>query len=295
MNITEFYNYIKHPDLLNELTLNELNEVLQRYPFFQAARMLYLKNLALLNDDRYNTALTLTSLYAPNRKALYQLIHNEEVLHDNLSVKNSNLKNTDVNESPNKLLTEINKKDINQETNVKIENEVERSAPVSTIADDIIAKINALNETKKTESQLQDDKKISFDIITENKKLDNDASTMTFDEWLYHISNKKTEQNEKHSFESANPNAIIDQFLDNANQISRIKANPNSQNEDLTENLTPPEELEIVSEPLAQLYYKQGYYERALKIYEKLFLKYPEKSIYFATLIQEIKNKLNKS
>ncbi|MGQ9846712.1 MAG: hypothetical protein ACUVQP_04315 [Bacteroidales bacterium] len=75
MNIQEFYNYIKHPNLLNELSLNELNEVIRRYPYFQAAHMLYLKNLFLLNDDRYPAMLTKTSIYVPDRKTLYFLIN----------------------------------------------------------------------------------------------------------------------------------------------------------------------------------------------------------------------------
>ena len=47
-----------------------------------------------------------------------------------------------------------------------------------------------------------------------------------------------------------------------------------------------------VSETLAEIYVKQDFYQRAIDIYEKLILLYPEKSAYFATLIEKLKNKI---
>ncbi len=52
------------------------------------------------------------------------------------------------------------------------------------------------------------------------------------------------------------------------------------------------EELGFYTETLAQIYAEQGYYDRAKSIYSKLILAYPEKSAYFATLIQKM-NGLN--
>jgi tetratricopeptide (TPR) repeat protein len=46
---------------------------------------------------------------------------------------------------------------------------------------------------------------------------------------------------------------------------------------------------EICTETLAHIYFAQGFYQRAIEIYNKLILYYPEKNLYFATLIEKCK------
>lgn len=84
---------------------------------------------------------------------------------------------------------------------------------------------------------------------------------------------------------------IIDKFIAENPSISRPKQeffNPISAAQE-----SVIDQENIVSETLAMIYEKQGYYEKAISIYEKLKLKYPEKSIIFAGQIKTLKDKLN--
>lgn len=80
---------------------------------------------------------------------------------------------------------------------------------------------------------------------------------------------------------------LIDKFIAENPTISRPKAefyNPIS----MAQN-SIVDKGDIVSETLAKIYLKQGYFDKAIEIYEKLSLLFPEKSIYFAAQIEEIK------
>ncbi len=83
---------------------------------------------------------------------------------------------------------------------------------------------------------------------------------------------------------------ILDKFIRENPSISRPKAeffNPVNMARQSVE-----EDEELVTETLANLYYKQGNLKKAIRAYEKLCLKYPSKITYFANLIQKIKTEL---
>ena len=76
----------------------------------------------------------------------------------------------------------------------------------------------------------------------------------------------------------------------------------------LKSNINSPKDVEIAAEQvleenfddsgfytetLAKIYSEQGFYKRAIEVYAKLILLYPEKNSYFATLVQELKSKHN--
>lgn len=72
------------------------------------------------------------------------------------------------------------------------------------------------------------------------------------------------------------------------NVFSRYAAKAR-QEKPVVETAAPSEkEFDLYTETLAGIYLEQGYPEQAKSIYSKLILAYPEKSAYFATLIQKI-------
>jgi hypothetical protein len=82
---------------------------------------------------------------------------------------------------------------------------------------------------------------------------------------------------------------IIEKFIREEPGISRPKSEFFNPNESAIKSSRDDDE--IVSETLAQLYYNQGNTPKAIKIYEKLSLLFPEKSRYFAAQIEKIKGK----
>ena len=73
---------------------------------------------------------------------------------------------------------------------------------------------------------------------------------------------------------------IIDKFIAENPQISRPKQefyNPMT-----VAQASVVDKENIISETLATIYLNQGYVEKAISVYQKLSLKNPEKSVYFA-------------
>jgi hypothetical protein len=83
---------------------------------------------------------------------------------------------------------------------------------------------------------------------------------------------------------------IIDRFIQDQPRINPLDSDRVS-----TDNLAKAssEDLdeELVTETLAKIHLDQGNRMKAIEIYERLKLKYPEKSPYFAAQIQFIKQK----
>jgi hypothetical protein len=89
-----------------------------------------------------------------------------------------------------------------------------------------------------------------------------------------------------------NDDSLIDRFIQTNPRIS--PATLRDENPDISADSVKEHES-FFTDTLAQIYVKQGNYAKAILAYEKLSLKYPEKSSYFAGQILEIKKLINKS
>ena len=83
---------------------------------------------------------------------------------------------------------------------------------------------------------------------------------------------------------------LIDKFIRGEPKI--IPDERNVSNDDISTDSIEESEG-FITDTLAKIYVKQGYYSKAIFAYEKLILKYPEKSSYFAGQINEIKKIIN--
>ena len=125
--------------------------------------------------------------------------------------------------------------------------------------------------------------------LLEEKKKTLDELKAIIENKIAELENKK--KSPKKTEKRLSKAEIIDKFIAENPSISRPKQeffNPISAAQE-----SVIDQENIVSETLAIIYEKQGYFEKAISIYEKLKLKYPEKSIIFAGRILALKEKLN--
>lgn len=98
---------------------------------------------------------------------------------------------------------------------------------------------------------------------------------------------------DKEKSEEENKEKIIDEFISTSPKISKAdksKLASEEHKEDLSDK-SSRFQADIGTEYLAEIYVEQGKIDRAISIYEKLSLKFPEKRSYFVARIEELKSK----
>lgn len=91
--------------------------------------------------------------------------------------------------------------------------------------------------------------------------------------------------------------SLIDKFLSSNPGKIRQKSDTGTSAENAAAKQviekSTAESDDLITETLANIYFKQKNYQKAIHAYQKLSLKYPEKSVYFAGRIKEIEEITN--
>jgi hypothetical protein len=114
-------------------------------------------------------------------------------------------------------------------------------------------------------------------------------------EHIFHLQNPFNDSEEEgyttENFRSPTKgDEIIESFIKKDPQISPPK--PEQIDNENKAKKSAEDHNDLVSETLAKIYIEQMLYDKAIETYEKLSLKFPEKSRYFADLIQSIEKKI---
>ena len=73
-----FNHCLEEPSLLSAETLPELHALVEEYPYFSLATMLYLRNLSQLQDPSFAQALAHLAIRVPDRRNLFLWVNGEE-------------------------------------------------------------------------------------------------------------------------------------------------------------------------------------------------------------------------
>ncbi len=261
MEKQQLLHILEHPLETDKKAAEELQDILIRYPWFQPARVLLLKYYRENDVPQYQKQLPLTAAYTSQRGILFEFLHSQGQ-EKPITVLQTDNTETGIKDSA-KSISKKKKKKKKKKSEKKQKESV--SIPKAVVGNTVTNEPEEIPEKKL--SYIEWVQKLSFKPNTHKQK--NPVLAPDMDK------RKKKMQ-------------IIDDFL---RKQPKIKPKPDYQP---AEALSVEENLRdsrfLMTETLAKLYVKQGKYDKALKAYEILILKYPEKSRYFASQMENIRH-----
>lgn len=309
MTKQDFIKYLSQPESLNNASISDLEKLVQQFPYFQLGRMLYLKNLHNENSIAYEKNLHITTAYAPNGKVLYNLIKKralkEEVGNKQLAVSKEQpvqieilpklepiviLQEMNMTSGPNVSTTLDTPKDHDLEI---LEKEMLREAYRVSMTVDVLQE----QGTKDASTSLSTNKgqvtKGEAAVKPETSNLKPSTAVYSFGDWMKVITGKTPDSVvEEKAIQKKQKNQIMESFIleETAKATPKPKAEFYSVENRAKKSIQDDETF--VSETLAKIYLKQGNLPKALRAYEILLVKHPEKVHIFAPLLEKIKKLL---
>jgi len=255
----QLIQFIEKPGLLKEQNIGELKEIVEEFPYFQSAQLLYTYNLHAQANFRYTGYLKTCSIYATDRNVLYRILQPKtEQIHVQ---KQHNVSSEQYQESP----------------------ELFELSDDSQITDTDFSRFNSVDPT--------DTEIIDFDLLSFEQQDSAVSSDETETIYVEIETKDQIDLNDRNAGEKVD---LIEQFI-KVNPTIQPRTGASMTQNDLFE-LKEDENFEndeFITETLSRIYLKQGHYQKAIDSFRRLSLKFPEKSVYFAQQIEEIKKSLN--
>lgn len=272
MNTKDYTYLLNKPYSLNERQTAELEQILMEFPFLQSARAIYLKGLYNQDSFRYNTELKKTAAYTTDRSVLFDFITSEKFTSvERKAFDEGRNAISDIEVSHSELSPPTDKTEESVKLSLKAAGQLEEiteKEPVPTSADVIVQKLDM-------------GKPLEFEK----------TGTHSFAEWLKLSKLTPINREETLEFPEQDQNFskkmdLIDKFIETNPKITPSKEPPATP---VNIDRTPPDSTSLMTETLARIYLEQKKYTKAIQAYEILILKYPEKSVFFADRISDIK------
>ncbi|WP_420320423.1 hypothetical protein [Flagellimonas sp.] len=285
MNVSDFIQILqKSNTILSPKQTRELEDIIEEYPYFQAARALHLKGLKNLDSYKYNNALKVTAAYTSDRDVLFDFITSQEFVQNNIA-------DTIAGRVP-KLQ---DKKAISEEIEPNPDAEViigesEEALPQNVQDAEQILNPELFESKKSTEETPVEKESPSSEVDLEiGKPIPfTRKEKHSFTEWLQLTSQnpREEESSSKKGLGKKQKFDLLDKFIESRPKIVPSDASKSKVN---IKESVKMDKNELMTETLAKVYLEQKKYKKAVQAFKILSLKYPEKSGFFADQIRAVK------